>query len=358
MRKSLLVSFLLVATLVAGCAAPGTGMNEVDDPATLDAYRAGVALAVQGDVRGALARLEPLPADKLDAKRRRLVSGVIDRFAHGNPPPLPPDLDPWTAHLVSVYRRYWTRVMMGTVSTQAGADELLRSLRDLTGLDSNQAPDMDSVEIHLKREVERRGLHALFGETTPLREFMLWRKQTDVAYPVELPEGPIQVSVAMLDDFISYGWVGYATAEVHHIGGWTTPERLYCVGSSYDLDSESFQVSYLAHEGQHFYDAKHYPKLEQPELEYRSKLVEIALAEKTLPDLLEDFDANQSESREQPHPFANRRLMRDLAAALAPPAAPPNGAWWKGIAPEAFHAQARRLLAADNQALDAQTAAN
>ncbi|MBS0445511.1 MAG: hypothetical protein JSR59_06125 [Proteobacteria bacterium] len=356
---------LVAAAALAGCAAGDPTMTtaRADRSAAaavapdavpadvLSAYQQGVSLATQGDMRGALATLRHVPRDALDARRRRLVDGVLLRFDAGRPPAIPPDLDPWSARLLAAYRSYWTRAMLRTATPEQAQAELLVVLRELAGVDATQAPDVDGIEPLLEAQVEARGLHALFGTMTPLREFMLWRRQSDTDYTVELPEGPQRVPVAMLDDFVSYGWIGYATAEVHHVGGWTTPERLYCVRSSYDLDSESFRVSYLAHEGQHFYDAAHHPGLEQPELEYRAKLVEIALADQTSGKLLEDFAANTSESRAQPHPHANRRLMTGLAAALG--RQEEIGAWWKGASPAELHAAARRLLDDDNRALAA-----
>jgi hypothetical protein len=219
------------------------------------------------------------------------------------------------------------------------------------------AADMNTLESKLKQQLNARGYFSLFGVTSPLREFMLWRKQDSIEYVIDLPEGREKVAVTMLEDFISYGWVSYATAEVHHTGGWTTPERLYCVRASYDTNSEDFRVSYLAHEGQHFRDTRHFPKLEQPELEYRAKLTEIALADTTLFDLLREFSDNQSDSRTQPHPYANRRLMDGLSRVLAS-TSPAQGtatqaAWWERIAPATIRATAARLLQEDSRNLKA-----
>jgi hypothetical protein len=75
-------------------------------------------------------------------------------------------------------------------------------------------------------------------------------------------------------------------------------------------------VSYLAHESQHFADDKRFPKLEQPELEYRAKLVELAEARETVHALVERFASQTGESRSAPHNFANLKVIADLSASI------------------------------------------
>src|SRR5205085_9777810 len=66
------------------------------------------------------------------------------------------------------------------------------------------------------------------------------------------------------------------------------------------------------HEGQHFADYAQYPKLEQPELEYRAKLTEIAMSQSTTAELLQRFAALGGTRRAVPHAFANRQVRLAL----------------------------------------------
>jgi hypothetical protein len=191
-------------------------------------------------------------------------------------------------------------------------------------------------------------MHALFGVTAPLREFMLWRAQYEQTYDVDLPEGRQAVHVVMLDGFVSLGWLGYASCDYWHSGGWATPEKLFAVRSAYDLQSESFRISYLAHEGQHFSDYRRFPEFKQPDLEYRAKLVEIAQARSTLFDLLAAFSENGSDDREQPHTWANRQVVTQLAAELLGGTTPTANAW-REISATQLNAAARRLLEQDSR---------
>lgn len=348
MRLHPRVLFAATLTLLSACAST----KPASDPgaAALAMYREAMTKAVQGDLREALPRMRQIDLNALDASRRRTVEDILARFGDGNAPA--PALDPWTADVLAAYRSYWTRVMLGRVTANAGEQELAQALSRLAG---SEGARMDALEPLLQKRIEANGLHSLFGVTAPLREFMLWRVQNEQRYTVQLPEGSEQVQVAMLDQFISFGWVGWATAERAHTGGWTTSERLYCVKSAYDLNSEAFHVSYLAHEGQHFADARQFPSLEQPELEYRAKLVEISLADKSLESLLDEFVGNQSDSRDQPHPYANRRLMHDLRATVAP-AAGDTTPWWRTADPAQLHKAAVRLLREDSAKLRSRSA--
>jgi hypothetical protein len=165
--------------------------------------------------------------------------------------------------------------------------------------------------------VERQGLHALGGVTAPLHELMVWRKQTSHSETVSLPEGSVHVTVTLLDDFVSLGWLAYATCDRHHTGGWATSEGLMVVAPSWDFTSEDYRISLLAHEAQHFADYRRYPKLGSADLEYRAKLVELILAEVTLRELLESFDAQAQPDRSSPHAFASHWVLTRLREQLA-----------------------------------------
>ena len=76
--------------------------------------------------------------------------------------------------------------------------------------------------------------------------------------------------------------------------------------------------------------------------------MEIALAKTTLLDLLAAFAASGSDSRDAPHPWANRQVVTRLAAKLLD-GAPPSLEAWKKVPPEQMNAAARELLAQDNR---------
>lgn len=323
-------------------------------------FRRGMGSVMQGDMKTALPLFRALSPGALPERERKALLNLLKRF-DGKAPQVDAQadgLDAWTAQLLGAYRAYWSRVMLRTVSTEAGEQELSRSLRRLLPEDdpAGTHPDMPALEARLDGKLQALGYHALFGMTLPYREFMLWRAQTNQDYPIDLPGGREDVPVTMLDGFVSLGWMGFASGDRYHSGGWATPDRLYCLRSSYDLDSEGFRVSYIAHEGQHFSDYRRFPGLAQPELEYRAKLVEVSLADTTLKQLLAGFGSDGSDLRDQPHPYAQRRVMKDLAQALLPGASP-QGKWWDPVSPASIRAAAKSLLEEDTRRLQARSAA-
>lgn len=114
---------------------------------------------------------------------------------------------------------------------------------------------------------------------------------------------------------------------------------------SWNLDSEQFRVSYLAHEAQHFADLRRFPRLEQPELEYRAKLVELARAEDSLHSLLEAFTHQSGTDRKSPHAFADFCVIQHLSKALfGDDSASQNPTLWSAKSREQIHEAALGLL--------------
>jgi hypothetical protein len=334
---------VIATALLIGSAIAGTPASKPSD--SLAEFRSAGSFAMQADLKSALPHLARVQADALPDKQRAVLSCMRERFVARKPAGTA-DVDLWTADVLRIYRRYWTRVMVHEIAAQQGERELAAALA--AKVRHGVAPDMNTLEPLLQAQLEARGYHALFGVTAPLREFMLWRKQSDDTYAIDLPEGREAVHVTMMDDFVSLGWLGYAVCDYRHTGGWATPERLFAVRSAYDPDSEDFHVNYLAHEGQHFSDYRRFPGLAQADLEFRAKLVEIAKARTTLYDLLGAFAANGSDSREQPHPWANRQVVNRLAASVLHGEAPSADAW-KRVPVEQLNAAAAELLAQDSR---------
>lgn len=307
-------SVLAPLLLLAGC---HTAQVVPKSPGSDAAYRRSIGTMIAADGPAALAQLRALPTQSLTERQRQVVGCMLERFGEPAPDPLAspaPVLPPASAAVLAAYRRYWS-VMLMRRADKAQAEEALRqALSRQTGLDS---PELEAQAEAARVLVEREGLHALGGVTAPLHELMIWRKQTSRAETVLLPEESIEVSVSLLDDFVSYGWLGHATCDLTHTGGWATPEGLMVVSTSWDFTSEDFRISLLAHEAQHFADYRRYPKLAAADLEYRAKLVELTLAETTQHKLLEAFAAQAQPDRASPHAYASHWLLSRLGDRLA-----------------------------------------
>jgi len=165
----------------------------------------------------------------------------------------------------------------------------------------------------LKTEIERMGYFCITGTVAPLQDLEIWRTQTIAHHSVFLPETRVRVKTFLLSGFLTKGWMAYATMGLYYPGGWACKDALYCNTHAYDLKSEKFRVSYIAHEAQHFSDYKRFPRLNQIDLEYRAKLAEFALADRTLKRMYQVFASRAEYNERSPHAFANFCVARDLA---------------------------------------------
>lgn len=297
--------------------------------------------ALAGDVREAMRKLELVEVAALDSKDRAVHACLVESFRHGRPPPVTAS-EPFVRDVVEAYRAYWTKVLMRELDAAAGEAVLLARLNTVLGAEH---ATMKLATAALGEALESRGYRSIRGVTRPYWDLMIWHTQTGQTYPVALPERSLEVNVDLLQNFDALGWSHFATCGKAFTGGWASKDRLYCVADSYDLKSEAFSVSYLAHEGQHFADYQAFPKLEQPELEYRAKLVELALAKETTRALALKFDGQQGASRHAPHNFANAHVVKVMARKLGPA--------WLQADDEAIHAAARAALLESSEALRA-----
>jgi hypothetical protein len=249
--------------------------------AAKDAIAASTGAVLRGNSAEALQALLAVPVTDYAGADRAYRSCMQERFVRSAPPPLAGTIeDPFARSVLEAYQSYWWRALAAPsrrAELEAGLQE---DLRRLLGKAAVAAPDFDALETILRAELKKHGYHALTGLTPPLRELMLWRTQTTREYDVALPEGVERVRTELLDDFVSLGWSAYGRCDRGSNGGWATEDALFAVVPAYKegLDSEAFRVVFLGHEAQHFADKHRFKDLEDWELEYRAKLVELAQA--------------------------------------------------------------------------------
>ena len=313
MRQS--VALVLAGWLAAGCA--------TTPPLTMEAFDAH---ALQGDISRDVAGLRALdPATLAPAERARREC-LLARFADGKRPP-PATGDELVDTLLDVYRDYWTDSLLKR-GDKAAVEERLHARVDAARERFAGALPQRTFALTtqtLQPILESRGFFSITGVTLPYHELMAWRANDTRTYDVALPERTIAVKVVLMDGFASLGWSAWATCDRSFSGGWATRVAIYAVRQAYDLESEAYRVNLLVHESQHFADYERFPKLEQPELEYRAKLAEIVRSEASTRDLVRRFASQAGDSRAAPHAWANAQVTRDLQRKLGgdPAAADP-----------------------------------
>jgi len=339
-----------LSLLAAACVHRSTGVAvSAPPPSLLDSVDAA---ALQGDEREALRRLDRIPPGRLSARdqarRACLLRTFVERDATA-----PEVRGAFAPEITAIYRSYWTRVLLREATTEEGAAELGARLRELLGRAGRAPPasaTLDDMTEALEPVLRADGYHSIRGVTLPFHELILWRQETSRTYDVSLPEGAIPVKVVFMDGFAVRGWSGFATCGEAFAGGWTTADALYCVADAYDTGSETFAVSYLGHEAQHVLDLRRFSGIEAPELEYRAKLAELALARTTTHALLAGFAGGMGQDRSVPHAHASRRLVGALSGALLGREAPvEEAAVWDRIPAERVSQAARELLLEDTR---------
>ena len=307
--------------------------------------------ALAGDMAKGLSILDSVDPSRMDSKDSTAAACLRQTFTT---PPRSENLPPRTERILHAYRLYWQSSMVHRVETAEAEQTLLDSLNAILMTSSDdRAATLDDASERARLAIWGEGLFALAGVTSPFYEMMIWRTQSRRTYHVKLPGRSVDVPVVFLDDFASLGWAGYATCGRSHSGGWATQDSLFALRSAYDLESENFRVSYLAHEGTHFADYKSYPKLQQPELEYRAKLTELALSEKTTHDLITGFARRNGLDRSVPHHFASYWVTADMSRAMfRSDSLVTDPDRWRRTPPERIRSEAKKLLESINQRLE------
>lgn len=336
------VAWLVGASLVIG--APAVVAKESSAEAK-HAISAATGQALQGKIRPALAELRSVPPAAFGEKDRAIRDCMIGRFEANSQERPARKIEPLTDRALHLYRSYWQFSLLEPETASLHEERLIGGLRALLGLPTDTT--LAQVEAELKQRLAAEGHHVLMGRTPPLMEFIVWASESSEMRQVQLPEGRHSIRVKVLDDFASLGWSAYATCNRNFTGGWVKPDGIYAVRPGWkDLAAENFQVSFLAHETQHFADKKRFGELESWELEYRAKLAELALANVTLPRIVSAFTSNQGSSPLVPHSFANRIVLSWLVGelGLGGPAALAE------VPSDVMRRTAKRLLVRDSEA--------
>lgn len=271
---------------------------------------------LQADGPAARRMLDAVDVSALDDKGRREHACMLERLDLSVPLPAVANDAAFATQALHAYRTYWREATVQPDQRPAAEARLKARLAVL--LDQPEAADIEALTVE---RIRSEGRYVLAGRTGRLLELMLWSGQEERDFTVALPEGVHTTRVFLLDDFDSRGWSNWMTCDRTGTGGWTKPEGLYAIVPVYDsLGDATFAVTFLAHETQHFADNAAWAGLPSWQLEYRAKLTEVALADDTQGRVLGRFAINQGDDPDEPHSYANRRVLAALRQHLGLPA--------------------------------------
>ena len=263
--------------------------------------------------------------------------------------------------ICSFYQDYWKIKLL---NTPVNCDSILYNKlshylvnKKLTKLSFDELSNTIKDDSELTNVIESEGFYCKFMLINGIQDLLIWDKQSQAEYSVDLPETNINVNVIFIENYVLRGASDYATFGHSQIGGWVSnvSSSLFCNKGTYKLKSEKFQYSYLKHESIHFVDIKNYPNLEPADLEYRAKLIElIYCTEKTIFKRLDEFIMGASnESRENAHPFANYHLICQLSIKLFNNEFEADISKWKALTPEEINKASLELFQKGSELLKA-----
>jgi len=272
-----------------------------------------------GDAKTTVALIRKVDTQNFSDKNKENIQILLNRFGGNYKRELISSDDPALDVLLNLYEHYWWQVLTKSKSVDAADKEIIQWFESIFGAKEIQDSQFN-LEKSLQDYLQLKGgnrYYFLMGRTPPLLELMVWKNNNEKKYTVHLVESDVEITVQFIGEFISNGWLNYATAGKSMTGGWTTDDKVVCLGDEYDRQSEKFELSILKHEGQHFSDRKIFKKLAATDLEYRAKLSELAFAQTTMFKLIDDFKAESKNDPQCPHCTASFRLIQNLSKEIA-----------------------------------------
>lgn len=314
-----MVSFfelILPITLSFGGSPAATNENPEDAERAFANARGAI---LRADGNEAIRILSDLKMQDLTEDDQAFAACSLERLTSADKDTPPPEVtSPIVRSLLIDYRTYWRDGLNHALPLEVAQERLIKRVSRTLGLALSS--DITMLESAIAERLRAEGFHSLQGKTGKLRELMIWRTQLERTHTVDLPEDQVTTRVVYLDDFVSRGWSSYFACSRTGTGGWAKPDALYVVVPRWkSLEDERFQVSFLAHESQHYRDFASFPDLKGWELEYRAKLVELSLAKKSSVQLIERFETNQSDDTTDAHSFANAKVLAAIRRELSLP---------------------------------------
>lgn len=254
---------------------------------------------------------------------------------------------PAVREIAGLFQSYWLDALMQKAPLDTLEDRF-KGLLDAMLIEHGFASaldDEDTLFENVEAFIRSEGYFAQSGRTPPLLDLMIWTSNKTAVESVELTDGTYDVELNYVDDFVSYGWSNFAAFGMASTGGWAKKDGLYCICEHYDLNSERFKLSFLKHEARHYVDFKLYPELQPADLEYRSKLTELAYSEEGTYRMLGQFTKAANRIENAPHPLANWFVVEGLSRHLLEGERPADAGRWESVPREQIRQAARNLLA-------------
>jgi hypothetical protein len=337
------------------CSSISHAQNKIQDSLKLD-YAKIYALCLDGNVKPVISLLELDSTKKVTATDLQFKTEFENRFKYEvDKSNYLTEKKSSIDSLLLIFRNYWRKSVLDTdhnydsLFIREYHNFLKEKFSNLTEKEIKE----DSTDLFLRKYLNDKNLFTTngVGKTGRIYDLLVWKNQTDTTYTFNIYKEKITVNVVFMKKFVTLGWEEYATLGKYYPSGWATDKALYCVESAYDLKSEKFLISYLAHEGRHFRDYKLFPKLASADLEYRAKLTELSLADKTIYKLIKFFIRNANYDSDNGHSVANFCAIRDLSKSIFGVDFEKDIGKWESVSRKKINKAAHKIFQSNTKAL-------
>ncbi|MGB8316943.1 MAG: hypothetical protein WCE54_02380 [Ignavibacteriaceae bacterium] len=306
---------------------------------------------IQEDVSKVVDALNSIPDDSLSADQKEIKEKYILRFQTKSEIFDFKTQDSLIINVLKIFHNYWRDILMKKESVRESQEE--NGMRLVNYLKSNffsnetlfkKEINIENVIYYLSSILKKNGYYSRIDKTGNLMDLIIWTKQSTKNYTICLADTTVNIPVVFIDSTITLGWEGYATFDHFYPGGWTGTDTLYCIKKGYDINSENFKVSLLTHETQHLLDKKLYSDFPRWRAEYRAKLAELSVANKTVYDLINGFIKGSENDPRLPHPFAEYKIIENLSKEIFNEKSVTDINKWENISRLKINNASRKLL--------------
>ena len=355
--KKLQIIFVNLVLLISCVIAMSCTKNYVTPQPPREVFNMAINQAMHGNLNETLYLLQSIPLDELSSDEKESAETILGRFSTPTFQFEEAKFNEYPELIINIfasYHEYLYNVLLNKVDRVEAGVQFIEFLIELTQMPIQNDVDLTDWDVRIDvltfvgSQIEELGIYAFLDYRAGIYDFCILKTKYEEEYIVELPVGKEKVTVVFLDDFIELGWFAYATADRYHIGGWVAPDKIYCVKSAYDLESEDF-ANYLVHEAQHYQDDRVFPHMENAasvEMGYRAKLAEVIMGNEIVVGLLNAMETFQSDDPDMAHFYANRLVIGNLRTRL-----PLLDADWESVELPIIQDIARELLAEDTARL-------
>jgi hypothetical protein len=305
------------------------------------------SFAIQEDVKKIIESLKVIPEDSLNSDQKEIKKKYFSRFVTQTEKFDYKTHDSLIINILTIFHNYWTDVLMKNKSVKKSENInrplLMSIIKNYLGT-KGEITSSNDFNLDLANILRKNSYYSRIDRTGNILDLIIWTKQSKETYSINMADTIVNVPVIFIDTPITLGWEGYATFDHYYPGGWTSADSLYCITKDYDITSEKFRVSYLTHETQHLIDSKIYFGYSRWLAEYRAKLAELSVAEKTVYNLINFFIVDSKNDSHLTHPYGEYRVISDLSREIFKESFVRDSKRWETISFQDINTASKKIL--------------